>query len=227
VTTVQKALMKVEIYSDIACPWCYIGEKRFAAALASFPEAEVDVVFRPYQLDPGAPATPRPLVDALREKFGANVPRMLARVTDAARDEGIEMRWDEAIAANTLAAHRLLRLALHEYGAGVQRALAERLFDAHFTGGGDVGDLALLTELAVAVGMDRDRTRAYLESSEGLAETRAEIAEAQQLGVRAVPTFVFEGQYVVEGGQPAAVFTEVLQEVSRLTTSDGDAGVRA
>ena len=215
--------MKVEIYSDISCPWCYIGEKRFAAALASFGDEEVEVVFRPYQLDPGAPASPRPLVSALREKFGANVPQMLARVTDAARGEGIEMRWDDAIAVNTLTAHRLLRLALRDYGADVQRALAERLFDAHFTRGGDVGDAALLTELAVAVGMDRERTRSYLASSEGLAETQEEIGEAQQLGVRAVPTFVFEGQYLVEGGQPSEVFNNVLREVARLTANAAEA----
>ena len=215
--------MKVEIYSDVSCPWCYIGEKRFAAALASFPDEDVDVVFRPYQLDPGAPATGRPLVSALREKFGANVPQMIARVTEAARGEGIEMRWDDAIAVNTLTAHRLLRLAVREYGPDVQRALAERLFDSHFTRGGDVGDPALLTELAVAAGMDRERTRSYLASGEGLAETQEEIAEAQQLGIRAVPTFVFEGQYLVEGGQPSAVFTDVLREVARLTASAGEA----
>lgn len=211
--------MKVEIYSDISCPWCYIGEKRFAAALASFRDEEVEVVFRPYQLDPGAPMTPRPLVSALREKFGANVPQMLGRVTEAARGEGIEMRWDDAIAVNTLTAHRLLRLALREYGADVQRALTERLFDAHFTRGDNVADELLLTELAAAVGMDRERTRSYLESGEGLAETREEIGEAQQLGVRAVPTFVFEEQYLVEGGQPSEVFSNVLREVARLTAN--------
>jgi predicted DsbA family dithiol-disulfide isomerase len=218
--------MKVEIYSDIACPWCYIGERRFAAALASFDEPGVEVVFRPYQLDPGAPATPRPLITALREKFGANVSQMLARVSDAAREEGIEMRWDRAVAVNTLTAHRLLRLALHEHGPEVQRALAERLFEAHFSNGGDVGDVALLTELAAAAGMDRERTHAWLESGDGLAETRAEIAQAQEIGVRAVPTFVFDQQYVVEGGQPSAVFSEVLREVARLA-SGGDATLRA
>ena len=208
--------MKVEIYSDISCPWCYIGEKRFAAALASFDEPDVEVVFRPYQLDPGASTTPRPLLAALREKFGANAAQMTARVTDAAREEGITMYWDRAVAVNTLTAHRLLRFAVQEYGPAVQRALAERLFKAHFTDGGDVGDIALLTELAAAVGMDRERSRAWLESNNGLDETRTEIAHAQELGVRAVPTFVFDEQYVVEGGQPSAVFSDVLREVEML-----------
>ena len=211
--------MKVEIYSDISCPWCYIGEKRFAAALASFEGSDIDVSFRPYQLDPAAPATARPLTAALREKFGANVQPMLDRVTGAARGEGIEMHWDRAQAANTITAHRLLRLALLENGPAVQRALAEKLFEAHFTNGADVGDHTLLTELAATVGMNADRVRGYLDSTEGLAETRAEIAQAQARGIRAVPTFIFDDQYVVEGGQPSAVFADVLREVAKLSST--------
>ena len=217
--------MKVEIYSDIACPWCYIGEKRFSTALAGHSGDPVDVVFRPYQLDPSAPAAPRPLIEALRGKFGPNVQQMLGRVTDAAREEGIAMDWDRAVAANTLTAHRLLQLALRDYGPGVQRALAERLFDAHFTGGGDVGDVALLTELAVAAGMDRGRTRDYLASDDGLTETRAAIDQARALGIRAVPTFVFDEKYSVEGGQPSSVFAEVLREVTRLAASEPTSAV--
>jgi predicted DsbA family dithiol-disulfide isomerase len=218
--------MKVEIYSDIACPWCYIGEKRFAAALDSFADRDVDVSFRPYQLDPAAPTTPRPLISALREKFGTNVQQMIDRVSAVARGEGIEMHWDRAVAANTITAHRLLRLALVEYGAGVQRALAEKLFDAHFSAGGDVGDHALLTTLAASVGMAADRVRQYLGSDEGLAETRAEIEHARELGVRAVPTFVFDGQYLVEGGQPAEVFADVLRQVAKLEADEGEPAAR-
>ncbi len=213
--------MKVEIYSDISCPWCYIGEKRFSAALASFTDEKVDVSFRPYQLDPGASSTPRPLVAALGEKFGTNVQRMLDRVTGVARGEGIEMHWDQAVAVNTLTAHRLLRLALLEHGADVQRALADTLFDAHFTGGKNVGDPELLVSLATSVGMNADRVRRYLQSDEGLAETRTEIEHARALGINAVPTFVFDEQYVVEGGQPSAVFADVLREVAKLEEANG------
>ncbi len=218
--------MKVEIYSDISCPWCYIGEKRFSAALASFADVDVDVSFQPYQLDPGAPTTPRPLTAALRDKFGAHVQQMLDRVTGVARGEGIEMRWDQAVAVNTLTAHRLLRLALLEGGADVQRALAEKLFDAHFTSGGDVGDHALLAQLATSVGMDGARVRQYLESAEGLAETRAEIERARALGISAVPTFVFDDQYVVEGGQPSAVFADVLKQVAALEQANDEPAAR-
>ena len=209
--------MKVEIYSDVVCPWCYIGERRFARALSAFPRAEeVEVVFRPYQLDAEAPVTPRPLLESLGRKFGSRVQEMLSRVSGAAREEGIEMRWDEALAVNTLTAHRLLRFAEREYGPAVQRSVAERLFDAHFTRGANIADPALLARLAAESGMDEERTCAYLETDEGLREVTAEIAQAQRLGIRAVPTFVFDGRYIVEGGQPAPTFLQALEEVARL-----------
>ncbi|HEX6051947.1 MAG TPA: DsbA family oxidoreductase [Gemmatimonadaceae bacterium] len=213
--------MKVEIYSDIVCPWCYIGERRFARALAAFPGGdEIDVVFRPFQLDPAAPETAVPHMEYLAKRFGGRpVDGMLLRVTEAAAGEGITMDWDRAIAVNTHTAHRLLRLAEREYGTAVQRALVEKLFDAHFSQGGNVADHAQLTELAVSVGMDAERVRAYLESDEGAGELGAELDAARQLGVQAVPTFVFDGQYVVEGGHPASVFLRVLEEVERRAAS--------
>lgn len=223
--------MKVEIYSDVSCPWCYIGERRFARALAAFPRAdEVDVVFRPFQLDPEAPATPRPLVESLGRKFGSRMKEMLVRVSDAASGEGIEMRWDDALAVNTLTAHRLLRYAEREHGPAVQREIAEKLFDAHFSRGANVADPARLAELAAEAGMDAARVREHLETDEGLREVTAEIEEAQRLGIRAVPTFVFDGKYIVEGGQPAPTFLRALEEVERLeretagvaASSDGD-----
>ena len=210
--------MKVEIYSDIACPWCYIGEKRFQRALAAFPQADsVDVVYRSYQLDPNTPAEPVPHNEYMQRRFGKPVNDMLAQVTETARGEGIEMNWDEAIAVNTLTAHRLLRLAEQEYGAEVQRALVEKLFEAHFTDGGNVADHDLLTEHAAAVGMDEVRVRDYLASNEGLEETREDLEAARARGVQAVPTFVFEGQWAVQGAQSASAFLQVLEEVTERT----------
>jgi predicted DsbA family dithiol-disulfide isomerase len=219
--------MKVEIYSDIVCPWCYIGERRFSRALAAFPDAEgVDVVYRPFQLDPDAPATPRPLAEALGRKFGVQAAAMMSRVAEAARGEAVEMRWDIALSANTLTAHRLLRLAEHERGTAVQRAIAERLFDAHFTRGLDVGDATVLASIAAEEGMDSDRVEAYLATDEGLREVCDEIEAAQAMGVTAVPTFVFDGRYVLQGGQPAPTFLRALEEVARLGRSaePADAG---
>lgn len=206
--------MKVEIYSDIACPWCYIGERRFGRALAAFPQAgEVEVVFRPYQLDPGLPHAPSPLVDRLKDKFGARAEAAVRQVEAAGAQEGLTFRFDRAQAVNTLTAHRLLRLAEREYGAAAQRALAEKLFEAHFSLGADVADADTLADLAVAAGLERARVEAYLASGEGLREVQDEIAHAQRLGVRAVPTFVFDGKYAVQGAQPTSAFLQVLEEV--------------
>ena len=212
--------MKVEIYSDVACPWCYIGKRRFDQALAAFPgAADVEVIYKPYQLDPAAPSQAFPLLARLEKKFGARAPMMMQRVTEAGRGEGIDMRFADALAANTLAAHRLLRLAAREHGAAAQHTLAEKLFEAHFTRGIDIGDHAALTELAVAAGLDRSRVAGYLESGEGLAETRAEIREAQEIGITAVPTFVFDGRYAIQGGQPAPVLLRALETVARETAA--------
>lgn len=208
--------MKIEIYADVACPWCYIGERRLARAMAAFPgERDIEVIFRPYQLDPGAPEIATPIARYLARRFGRPVDEMLARVKTVAAGEGITIDWDRVLAVNTRTALRLVRLAERELGAGMQRALMERLFEEHFTRGGDIADHGQLTDLAASVGMDAERVRTYLASSEGEPELRAEIDEARARGVQAVPTFVFDGQYVVEGAQPASTFLQVLEEVQR------------
>jgi len=216
--------MKVEIYSDVVCPWCYIGERRFARALAAFPQADqVDVVYRSYQLDPEAPAKAVPLKQYLARGFGAAVDGMLARVTENAAAEGIVMDWDRALSVNTLTAHRLIGLAEREYGPQVQRALFEKLFEAHFTRGVDIADHDELADIAASVGMDRARVQAYLASDEGLAEAREAFEQARRIGVRAVPTFVFDGEFAIEGAQPASIFLQVLEEVAS-RSAPGEAG---
>jgi predicted DsbA family dithiol-disulfide isomerase len=210
--------MRVEIWSDVACPWCYIGKRRFEKALAAFPgRDDVEVVFKPYQLDPNAPAAARPVMERLQRKFGAQAPAMMQRVTDAGRSEGIEMRFDRALAATTLDAHRLLWLAEREYGPALQRDLADRLFDAHFSQGGDIGDRAQLTELAAAAGMDRARVSGFLSSTEGTDEVKAEMGAAHEMGITAVPTFIFDDRYAVQGGQPSAIFLQALERVAAHT----------
>ena len=217
--------MLVEVYSDVACPWCYIGERRFARALAERSgRDDIEIVFRPYQLDPAASRTPIPLVESLRRKFGPSAGPMMQRVSEAAAAEGIVIHWDEAIAVNTLTAHRLARLALRESGAAMQRALVERLFAAHFTHGVDIANPVRLAELAAAAGMDRVRVGRYLASDEGLAEVQAEMADARALGVRAVPTFVLDARYVLEGAQAPAVFRRALEEVAAASARPGGAG---
>ena len=214
--------MRVAIYSDIACPWCYIGERRFTRALSDRPDAEaVEVVFRPFQLDPNLPETPQPLMQRLEEKFGTQKDAALERVMAMGEEEGLTFRFDEALAVNTFTAHRLLWLAEQEAGPATQRALAEQLFAAHFTHGDNVADPDVLADVAAEVGLDRERTRAFLASDEGTDAVQALIERAQRLGIRAVPTFVFNGESAVQGAQPADTFRRVLDEgIADATTSE-------
>lgn len=215
--------MKVEIYSDVMCPWCYVGERRFARALAAFPRAdEVEIVFRPYQLDPNAPDTPMSQAEYLEQRFGRRASGMHGQVDAAGADVGIEFAWDKALTVNTRTAHRLLRLAEKEYGAAMQRALADRLFELHFTRGGDVSDHVQLADEAGAVGMDRERVRTYLDSGKGLQELEAEFDAARSLGIRAVPSFVFNGESLIEGAQSPATFLAALEQVAATSASTSD-----
>ncbi|MEX2582822.1 MAG: DsbA family oxidoreductase [Gemmatimonadota bacterium] len=207
--------MKVEIYSDVACPWCYIGERRFARALEEFrADEDVEVVYRPYQLDPRAPTPGVPMLDYLERRFGPGAAGMVDRVVETARAEGLTMDYEHGIAANTLDAHRLMNLAWVEQGPQAQRQLAERLFEAHFADGADIADPDVLVDLATSVGMDADRVRDYLVTGHGRDEVRQEIERAQRLGISAVPTFVFDGRYAVQGAQSAAVFRQALETVA-------------
>lgn len=205
--------MTIDVYSDVACPWCYIGKRRLDAALAQF-GGEVDVNFRPYQLDPGAPETATPLRAHLERRFGPRVDAMLQHVSSVASGEGITMDWAQAVSVNTRTAHRLLRLARLEYGPAVERQLAEQLFALHFSRGGNVADHAELTAEAVAAGMDEQRVTAYLASAEGTEELAEAFEDARRRGIAAVPTFVFNGRHVVQGAQPAEVLADVLARVS-------------
>jgi predicted DsbA family dithiol-disulfide isomerase len=206
--------MTIDIYSDIACPWCYIGERRFFRALEAFSaSSEVEVAFRPFQLDPGLPVEPVPLRESLAEKFGPRLEATLRHTAATAAAEGLDLRFDDAQAVNTLDAHRLLRLALAEGGPEAQRAAAEGLFEAHFTNGASVADADTLAAIGAAAGLDPARVRLYLASREGRDEVLAEIEHAQRIGVRAVPTFVFHGRFAVQGAQPTSAFLRLLEEL--------------
>jgi len=210
--------MKVEIYSDVACPWCYVGTARFERALAEFPgRDDVQVVFRSYQLDPAAPFASEPMYDYLARRFGGDPRAMTARVVELARGEGLAMDFERGRSVNTLLAHRLLWQAEREHGPERQRAVAEALFRAHFAEGRDVGDVETLVEIAAGAGMDAEGTRAVLQSSEGTRAVQEAIAEAQRLGITAVPTFVFEGRWAVQGAQATSTFAEALAAVARET----------
>ncbi|MGW6913217.1 DsbA family oxidoreductase [Kitasatospora sp. NPDC054939] len=207
--------MKVEIYSDVACPWCWIGKRRFERALEGFAGKDgVEVVFRPYQLVPDAPETASPHRAWLAERYGPQSVAMDARVAELGRAEGLAYDFDAALHVNTFLGHRLLHLAETEYGPAVQGVLKEALLKAHFGDGVDVGDRAQLTEVAVSAGLDRDRVAGYLAGEEGADAVRAQLAEARELGITAVPTFVFEGKWAVQGGQDTETFRRVLDQVA-------------
>lgn len=205
--------MKIEIYSDIVCPWCYVGERRLARALTALGDSEIEVVYRPFQLDPEAPEPGVPLKEYLQNRYGARSGAMMMNVSGVAAQEGIEIDWDRAISANTAAAHRLLTWVEAEYGAEVQRQVVEKFFDLHFTRGGDVSDIGALVAEAEAVGVDGARARAYLESDAGRAEFENDVEAARRLGVSAVPTFVFEGRYALQGAQPVSAFVQTLEKL--------------
>jgi predicted DsbA family dithiol-disulfide isomerase len=214
--------VKIEIYSDIACPWCFVGKRRFERALSAFPQP-VDVVYRPYQLVPDAPAVATPHRAWLAEHYGPQSRAMDDRVTALGAAEGITYDFDAALHVNTFDGHRLLRLAAAEYGPAVQGELNERLLTAHFSDGVDVGDHAALTDLAVAAGLDRTRVADYLASDEGRAELTAELEQARAIGVRSVPTFVIDETWAIEGAQETSTFLRALEQAAAAAKPATDA----
>lgn len=199
--------VKVEIFSDVVCPWCYIGHHRLRQAVHAF-GGDVEVAHRPFQLDPDGVSSGEPLLTALGRKFGgpAQVARMTGHVAGVAAQDGLELRFDRAVAANTFEAHRLIRLA---EGAGRGAAMADRLFRAHFTDGLDVGDPATLAKLAAETGVE--------DTGEGADEVRADLARARALGITGVPLFLFEERFAVSGAQPVDTLVAALREVEART----------
>ena len=214
--------MRVEIWSDVVCPWCYIGKRRFETALAAVGRtrdtSSIEVVYRPYQLDPTAPSgAPQPVVDAYAKKFGGveRAAQIIDTVTKTAAADGIEFRMDIALRANTILAHRLIWFADQSLDDGhvTQRALKERLMRAYFTDGQDVGDVDVLVACAVDVGLDDGQVRAFLASREGQSEVIEMLDHAASTGITGVPTYVINGQWAVPGAQDPAVFERIINRL--------------
>jgi len=211
----------VEIWSDVVCPWCYIGKRRFETALAELgDEIDVDIVFRPFQLDPTAsPGKAGPVIDAYAKKFGGpeRAQQLIDHVTSVAAESGLEFRMDRALRANTLLAHRVLWFA---ESTGHQVALKERLLQAYFIDGLDIGDPDVLAACAAEVGLDHDRVRSFLDTDEGVAEVGEDLRLAAEMEITAVPTFVFDGKWMVPGAQDPDTFVQVLRRVVAKRTAD-------
>lgn len=223
--------MKVEIYSDIACPWCYIGKARFEKALAAYPKRDqVEVVYKAYQLNPDLPSDPAqamPHDEYLMARFGPGFKQMSQNVTEVAASEGLSFHTEKALIVNTFDAHRLLHLAETEGGAELKKRLVEKLFKAQFTDGANLADRDVLASLASDLGLDASRVKDFLASDAGKDAVSAEIAEARALGISGVPTFVFEGKWGVSGAQEAETFQKILEQVAQETSGELPSGGHA
>ena len=206
--------MKVEIWSDVACPWCYIGKRRFESALAQFEHRDgIEVIWRSYQLDPSAPRVSGKAVnEVLAGKYGVSLKQaeaMNEQVSGIAAKEGLEYHLEQAQYGNTFDAHRLIHLAATH---NLQDEMKERLLKAYFTEGAALGESETLVKLAVEVGIDEDEVRALLASDAYADEVRADVQRARRLGVQGVPFFAIDEKYGISGAQPSEVFKEVLEQ---------------
>ena len=207
--------MLVEIWSDVICPWCYVGKRRFEHALAQFEgRAGVDVVWRSFELDPDAAREPLPLADRLAGKFHvthADAVAMNERMTETAAGDGLAFQLDRALSGNTFDAHRVIHFAASQ---GLQTEADERIKQSYFSEGRPISDRESLVELAASVGLDADETRAMLESDRFREEVREDERTAAAFGISAVPFFVFDRRLGVSGAQPPELLLAALREAA-------------
>ena len=216
--------MRLEIFSDVVCPWCYIGKRRFDRAAANLITAgfnlNLEVNYRPFQLDPTAPLdAPTPVRDAYAKKFGTTerADEILSHVTTIAATEGINFRMDIAIRANTSRAHRLIALA--QTTELDHTKLKESLMIAYFCEGRDISNIDTLIDIASTFGLDKVQVSEMFNSKLGNQQLDADLLRATELGVTAVPTYVFNEQWSVPGAQDTETFERVLKKLSQQETS--------
>ncbi|MBL4678469.1 MAG: DsbA family oxidoreductase [Mucilaginibacter sp.] len=206
--------MKVEIWSDVMCPFCYIGKRRFEEALAQFPHKDkVEIEWKSYQLNPDMKTD----LSVSHTQYLSNIKgwtedyvhQMDAHVTQMAAEVGLTYNLESAVVANSFKAHRFGHLA-KQHGLG--DAAEEALFKAYFTDSKNTDDDATLIELGVSIGLDAGLVKEILTSDAFTDDVRRDIAEAQQLGIRGVPFFVMNDKYGVSGAQPAPIFTQTLEK---------------
>jgi predicted DsbA family dithiol-disulfide isomerase len=205
--------MRVEIWSDVVCPWCYIGKRRFEEAVAQFEHGdELEVVWRSFELDPGAPPERTgDTVGHLARKYGLSREQAqgnVDRLTAVAADEGLDYHLDRTRGGNTFDAHRLIHLGAER---GIQDAVKERLLRAYFSEGEPVGDREALVRVSAEAGLDAEEARAMLDGDAFGEAVRADEREAQELGISGVPFFVIDRTFAVSGAQPAGAIVEVLR----------------
>jgi predicted DsbA family dithiol-disulfide isomerase len=214
--------MKIDIYSDTICPWCFIGKRRLERALAERPQPELALTWRPFQLNPEMPSGGMDRQHYLELKFGgpAGAKQTYDNVRQVGRSEGIDFSFERiARTPNTLDSHRLIRLAGE---TGRQDAVVQALFDAYFLEARNIGDLDVLVAVAEVAGLDPARALAYLESDQDVEAVKAEDARARHIGIQGVPTYILGDKYVLSGAHPP----EVLYHMFELGQQE-DAGAKA
>jgi len=205
--------LKIEVYSDVVCPWCYVGKRRLERALTEF-GGDVRVTWRPFQLNPTMPKEGMDRTAYLEAKFGSlDAFRQLEEHVQAAgASEQITFAFEKiARTPNTFAAHRLIWLGERE---GCQDAVVDALFRGYFEEGADIGSSAVLVQLAAQAGLPGESVERFLRSDEGTAEVKAEESAGHKLGIRGVPYFIVEGTYAISGAQPVDIFVSALKPVA-------------
>jgi predicted DsbA family dithiol-disulfide isomerase len=208
--------VRIEIWSDVVCPWCYIGKRRLETALdRSGHREDIEIVYRSFELDPSSPRVPvETVAEHLGAKYGGGPEagrQMVERVEAVAAEEGLVFQLGKAKRANTVDAHRLLHLALAEGGPALQSTLKEALLASYFLRAENVADHDLLRRTAVEAGLDAARVDEVLASDEYADAVERDIREATSLGATGVPFFVIDRKYGVSGAQPAEAFVQVLE----------------
>ncbi len=208
--------MHIDIYSDIVCPWCYVGKRRLEGALAQLNGgAQARITWRPFQLNPTMPLDGMDRATYLKAKFGSleNFGQMEEQLLAAGADERIPFAFEKIQRTpNTFAAHRLVWYAAQQ---GKQDAMVEALFRGYFLEGKNIGDVKTLTHVAVEAGLDRTETEEFLESEKGVVEVKGEEAVGWQLGIRGVPYFVFNGTVSISGAQPPDMFVSAIRQAEK------------
>lgn len=209
--------MRIDIWSDMVCPWCYLGHRRFELALDELRAEgldDFDVRWHAFELDPTAPAEPGDLRTVIEKKYGPGAfDGMTGRLTALGDAEGLEYRFDLAQRVNTFDAHRLTAWAATD-GPQAQDTMLRRLFRAYFTEGATLSDHEVLAGLAAEVGMDGEAALAVLAGDDFAEDVRADEAMAQDLGVGGVPAFVLDRQFLVSGAQDTETFVRLLRKAA-------------
>lgn len=212
-STTNSKKMKVEIWSDVVCPFCYIGKRKFEQALEKFPHKDqVEIVWKSFQLDPEAPSEGTDYLKNLSERKGWSLEQtkeITGNVTQMASEVGLEYHFEKAISANSFDAHRLSHFA---HTRGLQDAAEEALFKSHFTEGKNIANHDMLTKLGMSIGLDSAEVKQMLDGKAFTSEVQQDIQEASELRISGVPFFVFDRKYAISGAQATEVFMQTLKK---------------